>query len=272
MALEWLKAHQMGNGGWNFNHTIGNGHTEPTTGAGSAKSTTGSTAMALLPFLGAGHTHRAGDYKAEVSRGLSYLGKQMKPNGDLRGLETGSNMYSHGLATMAICEAYAMTKDHNLAAPAKSAIAFIATAQDKKGGGWRYTPGSPGDTSVFGWQYTSLKTAKWAGLEVGPNTLGGANNFLLHVSSENGSKYGYTASGGGYSTTAIGLLSRIYMGWTRDNPSLAKGVEYVARVGPRRGKAYYNYYATQLLYQWGGDPWKTWNQEMRDSLVLHAGY
>ena len=30
---------------------------------------------------------------------------------------------------------------------------------------------------------------------------------------------------------------------------------------------YYNYYATQLMFQYGGDPWEKWNSKMRDILV-----
>ena len=56
--------------------------------------------------------------------------------------EPGGNMYSHGIATIAICEAYAMTNDRKLLLPAKAALNFLASSQDPKGGGWRCQPRS----------------------------------------------------------------------------------------------------------------------------------
>ena len=47
-------------------------------------------------------------------------------------------MYSHGLASIAICEAYAMTRDPDLVEPAQLALNFLVYAQDPRGGGWRY--------------------------------------------------------------------------------------------------------------------------------------
>jgi hypothetical protein len=55
---------------------------------------------------------------------------------------------------------------------------------------------------------------------------------------------------------------------------LKRGVEYLSRTGPSKGNMYYNYYATQVLRQYCGDPgmeghemWEKWNTNMRDFLV-----
>ena len=66
----------------------------------------GATAMALLPFLGAGQTHMGGQYKKTVAGGLYFIAKNMKvgpTGGDCR---DGGNMYSHGLCAIALCEAW----------------------------------------------------------------------------------------------------------------------------------------------------------------------
>ncbi len=76
-ALEWFARHQLADGGWNFDHRRGacNGRcSEP---GSLAECRTGATAMALLPFLGAGQTHRDGKYKEVVNRGLYFLASQM---------------------------------------------------------------------------------------------------------------------------------------------------------------------------------------------------
>src|SRR6185436_3559632 len=182
------------------------------------------TAMALLPFLGAGQTHRQGVYKEVVRRGLYFLTSQMKTeNHD--GLATGNlaqgggALYSHGLAAIALCEAYGMTQDKSLMAPAQLSLNHIMFAQDPTGGGWRYEPRQPGDTSVVGWQLMALKSAKFAYIKIPPQTILGVNNFLNSVQTDSGSKYGYAEPGAGPATTAIGLLCRMYLGWKKDNGS-----------------------------------------------------
>ncbi len=266
LALKWLAAHQMPDGGWNFDHRPGqcggrcNHH-----GSLGDKARSGATAMALLPFLGAGQTHKEGKYKEVVGRGLYFMVSQMKQNGGLN--DAGGRMYSHGLCAITLTEAYAMTHDKGLMGPAQMSVNFISYAQDPVGGGWRYTPKQAGDTSVVGWQLMALKSAHMAYLQVDPNTIRGATKFLDSVQADSGASYGYTTPGAGSATTAVGLLCRMYLGWKKDEPALERGVQKLSASGPSKGNMYYNYYATQVMRQFGGDYWKKWNSEMRDYLV-----
>lgn len=221
--------------------------------------------MALLPFLGAGQTHIQGEYKNTVKMALYFLASRQKANGSFH--ESGGSMYSHGLCSIAMCEAYAMTKDRALMRPAQASINFIVYAQDPVGGGWRYQPKQAGDTSVVGWQLMALKSAHMAYLQVPPATVIGASRFLDSVAADSGSKYGYTNPGGGTATTAVGLLCRMYLGWKKDHGSLERGVQFLASRGPSKGNMYYNYYATQVIRHYEGDIWKKWNTEMREWLV-----
>mgnify|MGYP002626291194 FL=1 len=59
----------------------------------------------------------------------------------------------------------------------------------------------------------------------------------------------------------------MYLGWKKDEPALERGVQKLSASGPSKGNMYYNYYATQVMRQFGGDYWKKWNSEMRDYLV-----
>ena len=90
-------------------------------------------------------------------------------------------MYGQAICTIALCEAYARTKDWRLRGTAQSAINFIIYAQDPKGGGWRYEPQKGGDTSVTGWQLTALSIAKAAKLQVPQITFAKADGFLNTV-------------------------------------------------------------------------------------------
>src|SRR5690606_10019094 len=155
-------------------------------------------------------------YSQPVGAGLHFLTRSMRTSaagGDLR--DAGGRMYSHGLAAIALCEAYAMTKDPSLLGPAQLAIYYTVHAQDPVGGGWRYTPQQAGDTSAVGWQIMALKSAHLAYLQVPPLAVQRSAYFLDRVQTENGAFYGYTSPGKGGATTAVGLLARIHLGWKR---------------------------------------------------------
>ena len=263
MALKWLQQHQNPDGSWSFQMLGGRC---PCGDHGSLDAAfNGATALALLPFLGAGNTHREGQYQREVQAGLYYLLNQQKPNGAL--VDPGGNLYSHGLCAIALSEAYAMTQDQALMRPAQAALDYIAYAQDPVGGGWRYVARQPGDTSVVGWQLMALKSGRMAYLHVDPGVFVGATRFLDSVQTDSGSAYGYKDPGDRVSTTAIGLLCRMYLGWGRDEPALRRGVARISKSGPSDVDMYYNYYATQVMRHYEGDAWKNWNDQMRDFLV-----
>jgi hypothetical protein len=267
LGLQWLAERQEADGGWNFKH----GDDSP---GSLAECRTAATGLALLAFLGAGHTQRvgSGEYRTQVGRGLQFLTGKIKygaDGGDLRGKVTGNEgMYAHAIATLALCEAFAMSRDSKLKNPAQRAIDFIVSAQEKTGGGWRYKPGEPGDTTVTGWQLMALKSAKAGQLKVPDETVKKAAAFLDSVLADGGAQYRYLPGGGSTpGVTAIGVLCRMYLGWTPENPALEKGVTTLDELGPDPNNLYYNYYATQALHHWGGKPWSKWNTVMRERLV-----
>jgi len=270
-ALKWLAMHQCADGGWNFDMRMCPGCLGKCSHSGeSGEARIAATSMALLPFLGAGQTHTEGKYKTQVNNGVRFLCRNMKIDRQGASLwePAGSgNMYSHGLAAIALCENYAMTHDKHLHAPAQGAINFICSAQDPVGGGWRYKPRERGDTSVVGWQIMALKSGHMAYLRVPPQVVKKAFGYLDTVQSDSGAAYGYRGPGSGKATTAIGLLCRMYLGWKKENPALIRGVQQISDWGPSPNDLYYNYYATQVCRHWGGDIWEKWNGQMRDQLI-----
>lgn len=268
-ALKWFAEHQNADGSWNFDHRVGPCEGRCGDPGAKSKATLAATGMALLPFLGAGQTHKQGKYKQQVEGALYYLTTNMQANGDMTDHNEGM-MYGQGISTMALCEAYAMTQDKQLQMPAQAALNFIMDAQDRVGGGWDYTPRGAGDTSIVGWQIMALKSGYLGLLQINPATIKGATKFLNSMQADGGAYYGYRAPSNALGTTAVGLLCRMYMGWDRDKPALEKGVQYLAQQGPKLNNIYYCYYATQVLHQYDGPDgplWKEWNTKMRDSLV-----
>ncbi len=265
-AVRWLAAHQRQDGSWSFNH-VGEFCQHYCTNPGTEPSTTAATGMALLPFLGAGYTHKQGEFQGVVQRGLDYLKRRgilISYGNDLR---DGSSMYGQALATIALCEAYGMTGDEELKEPAQRALDYIAYAQDLKSGGWRYNPGEPGDTTVTGWMLMALKSGQMANLNVQSPEIFAAQRFLDSVQNKDGSQYGYLDRKPGQCTTAVGLLCRMYTGWRRTNPALVKGAAQLGKWGPSKNNIYFDYYATQVLFHFAGPEWDGWNRKMRDLLI-----
>lgn len=259
-GLKWIARNQSPDGKWMLDGNFKD--------KGSANDIAG-TAFGLLPLLGAGKTHKASKdnpYDKPIEKALLYLiRRQDKKTGNF-----GGGMYAHGLATIAICEAYGLTQDPTLRMPAQRAINYIVSAQHD-GGGWRYSPGQAGDTSVVGWQIMALKSAQMSGLDVSAVVMRKAQRFIDEVCDENGNEgYGYTGKGSSPTMSAVGLLMRVYLqSWGAKNPRMIKGVEMNLLTTPpgAQKNIYYYYYATQVMHHFGGEDWKKWNAKMRDDLV-----
>jgi hypothetical protein len=292
--LAWFAEHQWPDGGWRFDLEKCPSCSGYCRNSGMHTSSTAATGLAVLSFLGAGYTHQDGKYKDVVANGLYYLREQMTITtfgGDLRDkkadLETEvplgggllnianarrDSMYSHGIAALALTEAYAMTRDREWREPAELAVKFIVNAQYDDGG-WRYTPKfeipGAGDMTVTGWQVTALKSATLAGIEVPYEVWMKLNDFMDAVQDDAGATYLYLNGDrrGTAATTAVGLLCRMINGWPRDHKPLQRGSAKLGDQLPRRNNMYFNFYASQVLLHVGGDNWDKWNPKMREYLV-----
>ncbi len=173
-ALSWLARAQSADGRWDaVRFGAGQEHKvlgQDRGGAGR-NADTGVTGLAILAFLGAGHSHQQGDYQNTVERGLEFLIRSQAADGSLFGEATlYAQMYCHSMATFALAEAQAMTGDARLQPAVTKAVAYCLRAQHTTTGGWRYRPNEIGDTSQLGWQMMALASAERAGLDVPSQT------------------------------------------------------------------------------------------------------
>ncbi|MBL8861846.1 MAG: hypothetical protein JNK02_07515 [Planctomycetes bacterium] len=178
---------------------------------------TGTTSLALLAFLGAGHTHlsrvdlvdttrgrrhRIGEI---VKKGLQWLVARQNPDGSVT--PERAFLYNEALAAMALSEAYGLSQARYFREPAQRAIDGLQRAQRPAPSGtglwgWRYASredverfhrgaGSrdadlarelyDADTSVTAWAVLALKSGQISGLTVAPESLSGAVAFTEHV-------------------------------------------------------------------------------------------
>lgn len=270
-ALNWLSRHQSPDGSWSLDKYSKLCKDKSCAGPGGHVSDVAGTSLGLLPLLAAGQTHKSrGPYQQTIYKGLYWLMKQQKPDGGLMG-PASSGMYSHGLATLVLCEAYGMTDDKALAARAQQAVRFIEAAQHPRTGGWRYQPGEEGDLSVVGWQMQALYSAKQAGLAVKPETLEKARRFIQSCSAgPAGGQFSYQPGGGATGTmTAVGADCLFFLGDRPTDPALVESVKVLGGQLPElnRRNLYYWYYATMVMHRVGGSDWDQWNRALRKSLI-----
>jgi hypothetical protein len=258
----------------------------------------GKTALATLAFMGAGHTHRSDtEFSGNVLRALSWIvSKQDAETGHFGNSEA----YSHGIATYALAECYAITKDEMLREPLEKALAHLLAMQQRgtndprKEGGWTYyyVEGPGFDefprASISAWQVMALESAKVGGLPVPDDALAAARNYFLKSfdPSFGGFRYTHNPSwlSGGYGTlpasTPASMFALTLLG-EKDHSRVAAAEEYVLDRLPqgyrfrgedafvRRGQCnvYFWYYSTLALFCRGGQPWRDWNDALKQTLL-----
>jgi hypothetical protein len=280
-GLQFLAKYQRADGSWNLGD-----FGQPV----RMQSNTAATALALLSFQGAGYTHRQFKYESVCKGALFSLVDNQKENGDLYQKadsvsDANAWLYSHAIASLALCEAYGMTQDETIRGSAQKAIDFLVASQDPVGGGWRYAPRVGSDTSVTGWVMMAFKSAELSGLDVPKKVYVGIQKWLDNSQDKEAAylyRYNWqantpTTQHGRIPTpvmTSVGLLMRLYTGWRRDNLNMQKGTRWLLgrlpSVGTVRAPArdtYYWYYATQVMFHAGGDTWKKWYGTLYPMLI-----
>jgi hypothetical protein len=238
--------------------------------------------LALLAFLGAGHTHLEGDHRTTVQHGLEYLLRTQAADGSLfGGASLYARMYCHSMATFALAEAQAMSGDQRLGPGVSRAVGFCLRAQHPTDGGWRYEIGNKGDTSQLGWQSMAIASGERAGVTVPLQTWTGIERFLRGVRR---GQFGGLASYQQFSPTSTSMTAEaLYcrllltekMGGEMDERAAAEATRLILDQPPnsRQVNLYYWYYATLALHHrhTANEPataaWRTWNDALTAVLL-----
>ena len=242
-GLAWLAACQNSDGSWSD---------------GRYPHNPAITSFALLAFLSQGHVPNQGPYGKEIARGLRFLLSCAREDGYLIGTR-GGNMYSHGMATLALAELWGVSNDKAIKPTLQKAVDLIVASQNKQGG-WRYSPRpADADISVTIMQVMALRAAKNAGIHVKDEVIKKAIGYIKTCYDERSGGFSYQPrSGPGFARTAAGVCVLQLTG------------EYKAKEIPRSikylqdhfhdGEHYWygHYYAAHAMHQVGGKEWKDW--------------
>jgi len=287
-ALRWFKRHQAADGSWSFGDYDKQCKLNPpcekvcsgasSSGLEDSGKLNCATGFALLCFLGAGHTHKGGRYRQQVADGLSFLLAHQSDTGSFS-----KNNYAHSVATMAVAEAYGMTKTPMLKEITQKAVDTLLSRQKEYEGFDYQVNRGRNDTSVTGWVTMALKSAASSDIQVG-NAFEGIANHMDHVTPEvKGDSYPTLAGHVAYTwksssnslghrnprLTAIGMLCRVFIGQDTSSRMLrAHGYKMLENL-PKPGKTdfYTMYYATLAMFQMGGEFWDKWNESMKNVLI-----
>ena len=251
-GLEWLRLHQDEDGSWDCDEFM---HHDPsgdlTDGAGDPNHDIGVTGLALLAFLGDGHTMTQGHYKDTVKRGIKWLVHEQDRESGLFGEELGhAFLYDHSIATLAVCETFYLDKSTLLKTKAQRAINYITRARNPYGV-WRYEvpPNDQNDTSVTGWMVFALKSAEEGGLRIDRSAYAAAIDWFDEMTDAGTGRVGYTETGSpsgrvagmndqyptekGEALTSVALLCRFFLGQNpEENPVMKDHAELLLRTLP----------------------------------------
>lgn len=281
MALEWLADAQAADGRWDASRWQAGremyvlGHNRLSAGSQADTAVSG---LALLTFLGAGHTHLDGPYQHEVARGLAYLIRSQDNQGCLAGGATKyARTYSHSMSTFALAEAYALTKDKRLEPSVRRAVDYLLSTENKSVGGWRYGPRDPGDVSQLGWIIMALRSAELAGVRVPDETWVRVESFLARVArGRQGGLAAYNIQANwSRSMTAEAMYCRQVLGVPLKGGAHTEALNALGSElpGDDLTNYYYWYYAALALHHAQNDglaaqhTWDRWNQRMKRELI-----
>lgn len=301
-ALKWLARHQNPDGSWGAKTFQRQCRISKCMGAGDEQFDVGLTGLSLLAFTGAGYT-TAGtrnvfdgiDFNQVVRNAAKYLINCQLPDGSFTASKDGKFMYNQAICAYALADLYTLTIDRpagmNFKEPVERAVRFLLASQNP-GKAWRYQPrDGQNDTSVTGWVMMALKTAEHCNITVPDEAFANIKSFYDDVTDPTYGNVGYTERGSKAlmshedhrnimiqpSTTAIGVMTRIFIDKKASDPLVKLGVAEILTRLPAWDTSksgiidyYYWFYGTYCMNQYDGPDgpgWKAWNEKIKDALL-----
>jgi hypothetical protein len=236
------------------------------------------TALAVLSIAAAGHLPADKTKEgAAFKKALDFLLRADRQDADgYFGRADNSNMYGHGITSLALTEMLGMgfdkAQDRLIRDRSRKAVDLILRAQRSRKreardeGGWRYKPdSSDSDLSLSVWQLMVLRSARNAGLGVPKEAIDLAVTYLKRTySSVSGRRTSGGTEVGGFSyqvgqapdfaMTGAGMLAMVLSG-NYEAPEVTAAANYLLANPPTPSNRWYYYgiyYYAQAMFQRGG--------------------
>lgn len=297
LGLAWLASVQSSDGSWDPTGGQGSRFESGINEAWGNEMRPPVSALCLLPFLAAGHTPKDGEFAETVEKALNYWLRQQQTSGCFAHAMTSQQMYTHTVATLAMCEAYGLTGEENYRRSAERAIRFLERTQNAKGG-WTYTAsvtatrGSQrSDLSISCWAAMALKSARAVGIGVSAQCWKDLASLFEKMSLDTGETY-YADEypypwRKGIGMTGVGLVARSILDADKfaSRNAAAKRLlcehtpDWESFHKPSNGSAEPNF---DTFYGWyngtlgmflstdgTGPEWEKWNDALKQNLLAH---
>jgi hypothetical protein len=187
-------------------------------------------------------------------------------------------MYEHGLALLALSEAWGQSQDPRIRPALIRAVNVTLNAQNSEGG-WRYGPRpDSADTSCSAMQIVALASARESGIAVPAKNMQRAVDYLVanEVRSTGGFSYqllsGAPMGGASFPRSAACTLALMLSG-EHKHPATRAGVAYIGASPDSIFQAghyseyYGHYYAVQAMYQAGDEQFNKWYPKISAALL-----
>lgn len=261
-ALRWLKRTQnRETGGWDCAKF------------GGQNEDRGVTGLALLAFLSYGCTDKhPAEFALTVKKAIQYLVKSQQKEGEQRG-SFGERMYTQGICTMALAEAYGLTRNRAARDAAQAGLDYILRTQPEHGA-FDYQPGGTRqDVSVTGFQIQAIKAAMICRLKVPASARQRTEAFLARSLNPDSSTGYEVGQAGKASMTAAALTARLFMGHSPKASDCVAQANWLTTNGRhiaigKTAQEYYTlYYMTLSMCNMGGKYWRGWRDAFYGPLM-----
>jgi len=240
MGLEWLMRNQRDDGSW---------------AGGGDLTDEAATSLALLAFLGAGETHKHGQYRDIVGQGFDWLTARRTADGWFVPTTAKRRFRDHATVTLAFAEAFGLTGSPRYRDPAVTGVRRLLDAARK---------GALSSAEDIVWFAMACKGLKASGLYTSTTRY---DVFVLHDIAKLPAITEPRDS-------AMVLLARIFAGADpRKSQKVQDAVnhqlsdlpvwdEEAGSIDMRRW-----YFGTLAIFTVGGDAWKRWNDAMKVVII-----
>jgi len=269
-SLAYLAATQQEDGAW----------------LGASNNGSAITGICVMAFMASGGDPDLGPHAESIRRALRrIILDQDAQTGHITGGGHGS-MYHHGLAMLALSEAYGVVNDRLLwrgsDAPVENrrtvgqalelAVRCALTAQKKNPfGAWRYSPESQdADTTVSGTVMMGLLGARNAGIEIPNEAVEKALSFFKLNTMRDGNVSYQPASSHGDGICRASIATLVYaVAKRKDLPEYKAAAGFIKQridQDVNEHPFYTRYYQAQALFHSDIEAWKAWNRRIVDKL------
>lgn len=317
-GLNWLERHQNPNGSWSSRYftdvcdkesgpcksiDLQDKRDDPH-GRGIDGHDRAATGLAMLAFTGFGHTHQDGEYPEYVAV-MKKAAKFLK--GRITDIHENTPLLDHAIATMAMTELLVLSGDMVSFKHCVEAAVDHCLRTQNADGGWGFVQGQrKSNTLVTSWMVLALKMAKaskilgylskpskkelesvfqraleWYDSATDPKT-GLVRHDKTVKDRQNDGTRGLSEDyfvDGVPAWTAMGVLCRLFLGQSRQNEMVKKGIAQLSVYGPVRTSKetaadhpvnfMYLYYGSYAIFQYGGQVGLKWSQGVQKTVLQH---